>query len=143
MFTKTQVSQLQRVTKSTFAVDLKNGNWQAKEVRKGSFKYAWVLDKLKAVRERGTTIDICLFKFATSKFSVTLISVPGHIDYTKYMITGMWISNYIFEYLKFYATCCVLRIFFKLNSRRTHIECHEVYNNIHNFFIMIPCFDLI
>jgi translation elongation factor EF-1alpha len=27
---------------------------------KGSFKYAWVLDKLKAERERGITIDIAL-----------------------------------------------------------------------------------
>lgn len=30
---------------------------------KGSFKYAWVLDKLKAERERGITIDISLWKF--------------------------------------------------------------------------------
>lgn len=30
---------------------------------KGSFKYAWVLDKLKAERERGITIDIALWKF--------------------------------------------------------------------------------
>jgi elongation factor 1-alpha len=29
---------------------------------KGSFKYAWVLDKLKAERERGITIDIALWK---------------------------------------------------------------------------------
>ena len=28
-----------------------------------SFKYAWVLDKLKAERERGITIDIALWKF--------------------------------------------------------------------------------
>ena len=143
MFTKTQVSRLQRVTISTFVVDLKNGNWQAEEVRKGSFKYAWVLDKLKAVRERGTTIDICLFKFATSKFSVTLINVPGHIDYTKNMITGVWISSYIFEYLKFYAACCVLRIFFKLNSRKTHTSVMNYIKMFITFFIMIPCFDLI
>ena len=35
---------------------------------KGSFKYAWVLDKLKAERERGITIDIALWKFETSKY---------------------------------------------------------------------------
>ncbi|VDQ00133.1 unnamed protein product [Trichobilharzia regenti] len=29
---------------------------EAAEMGKGSFKYAWVLDKLKAERERGTTI---------------------------------------------------------------------------------------
>lgn len=35
----------------------------------GSFKYAWVLDKLKAERERGITIDIALWKFETPKVS--------------------------------------------------------------------------
>nr|KAF6471205.1 eukaryotic translation elongation factor 1 alpha 2 [Molossus molossus] len=33
---------------------------EAAEMGKGSFKYAWVLDKLKAERERGITIDISL-----------------------------------------------------------------------------------
>ena len=36
---------------------------------KGSFKYAWVLDKLKAERERGITIDIALWKFETKNVS--------------------------------------------------------------------------
>jgi len=31
---------------------------EAAEMGKASFKYAWVLDKLKAERERGITIDI-------------------------------------------------------------------------------------
>ena len=31
---------------------------EAEEMGKASFKYAWVLDKLKAERERGITIDI-------------------------------------------------------------------------------------
>ncbi|RWW80816.1 hypothetical protein BHE74_00010825 [Ensete ventricosum] len=33
---------------------------EAAEMNKRSFKYAWVLDKLKAERERGITIDITL-----------------------------------------------------------------------------------
>ena len=40
---------------------------------KGSFKYAWVLDKLTAERERGITIDIALWKFETDKYYVTII----------------------------------------------------------------------
>ena len=40
---------------------------------KGSFKYAWVLDKLKAERERGITIDIALWKFETPKYYITVI----------------------------------------------------------------------
>ena len=35
---------------------------EAADMGKGSFKYAWVLDKLKAERERGITIDIALWK---------------------------------------------------------------------------------
>merc|ERR1712029_686174 len=47
-------------------------------MNKRSFKYAWVLDKLKAERERGITIDIALWKFET----------PSHRDFIKNMITG-------------------------------------------------------
>ena len=66
---------------------------EAAELGKGSFKYgkcsysrlqtldidndqhfiaAWVLDKLKAERERGITIDIALWKFETPKYMVTV-----------------------------------------------------------------------
>lgn len=45
---------------------------------KSSFKYAWVLDKLKAERERGITIDIALWKFETAKSVFTVIDAPGH-----------------------------------------------------------------
>ncbi|CAK7311597.1 Putative elongation factor 1-alpha-like 3 [Vulpes lagopus] len=77
---------------------------EAAEMGKGSFKYAWVLDKLKAERERGITIDISLWKFETSKYYVTIIDAPGHRDFIKNMITGT--SQDVFCLLK--ADCAVL-----------------------------------
>jgi elongation factor 1-alpha len=47
---------------------------EAAELGKSSFKYAWVLDKLKAERERGITIDIAVrFLFGCSSPILTAI----------------------------------------------------------------------
>nr|GEV52281.1 hypothetical protein [Tanacetum cinerariifolium] len=57
-------------------------------MNKRSFKYAWVLDKLKAERERGITIDIALLKFESTRYYFTIIDAPGQREFIKNTIIG-------------------------------------------------------
>lgn len=45
-------------------------------IGRATCKYAWVLDNLKAERERGVTIDISLWKFESQNFLFTVIDAP-------------------------------------------------------------------
>ncbi|MBS7566513.1 sulfate adenylyltransferase [Mucilaginibacter sp. Bleaf8] len=59
----------------------------------GSIDLAILTDGLKAEREQGITIDVAYKYFQTDKRKFIIADAPGHIQYTRNMVTGASNSN--------------------------------------------------
>ena len=68
----------------------------------GRLDLALLTDGLRAEREQGITIDVAYRFFSTLRRSFILADTPGHVQYTRNMVTGAstaasWSSKMAFE----------------------------------------------
>ena len=59
----------------------------------GEIDLALLTDGLRAEREQGITIDVAYRYFATPKRKFIIADTPGHIQYTRNMVTGASTAN--------------------------------------------------
>lgn len=68
---------------------------QSKNMKDGEIDLALFTDGLRAEREQGITIDVAYKYFQTGKKKFIIADAPGHIQYTRNMVTGASNSNLI------------------------------------------------
>src|SRR6476469_5475854 len=84
----TLIGRLLYDTKSIFEDQLEHVEETSKRRGDGYVNLALLTDGLRAEREQGITIDVAHRYFATPKRRFVIADTPGHIQYTRNMVTG-------------------------------------------------------
>ncbi len=84
----TLIGRLLYDSKSILADQLEAIERSTKNKDNGEIDLALLTDGLRAEREQGITIDVAYRYFATDKRKFIIADAPGHVQYTRNMITG-------------------------------------------------------
>ena len=84
----TLIGRLLYDSKSILADQLEAIEKQTKNREDGAIDLALLTDGLRAEREQGITIDVAYKYFSTPKRKFIIADAPGHIQYTRNMVTG-------------------------------------------------------
>jgi len=89
----TLIGRLLYDSKSIFADQYEAIEESSKRKGDATVNLALLTDGLRAEREQGITIDVAYRYFATPKRKFIIADTPGHIQYTRNMVTGSSTSN--------------------------------------------------
>lgn len=89
----TLIGRLMYDTKSIFEDQMEAIESSSKRRGDEGVNLALLTDGLKAEREAGITIDVAYRYFATPKRKFIIADTPGHIEYTRNMVTGASTAN--------------------------------------------------
>ena len=91
----TLIGRLLYDSKSILADQLEALERQSRNKEDGEIDLALLTDGLRAEREQGITIDVAYKYFSTPRRKFIIADAPGHIQYTRNMITGASNANLI------------------------------------------------
>ena len=91
----TLIGRLLYDSKSIMIDQLEAIEKQTKNREEGDIDLALLTDGLRAEREQGITIDVAYKYFSTPKRKFIIADAPGHIQYTRNMVTGASNSDLI------------------------------------------------
>ncbi|MEO5562688.1 MAG: GTP-binding protein [Chitinophagaceae bacterium] len=84
----TLIGRLMYDSKNILIDQLEQLEKQSRNKKSGEIDLALLTDGLRAEREQGITIDVAYRYFSTPKRKFIIADAPGHVQYTRNMITG-------------------------------------------------------